>query len=237
MSHAVHRRSPFTDAWSAAQPACVTLANMPVPEAFATHDAAVMLADLSFLSRTGFKGSAAASWLQAQSLVVPTLPNHWVAHRRGLVARLGMSEFFLESATADDWVSGLSAPADLPVVPVLRQDAALLLCGERVHELLLQVCSYNFASLTAGHSTPAEQAVVMTQMLGISVLMLAIPHAALPVYRLWCDPSFATYLWRQLALIAAELEGGPVGWQQLQLAGIPCAFSAAHELISSDGPL
>lgn len=213
---AAMRRSPFADAWAAAQPHCTTLARMSVPDAFtASQEMPVMLADMSFLSRVGFKGPGAAEWLATQLLPLPERHNRWLAHRGGLIARLGMTEYFLESSAVDDWTQQLPPAQHPQVAPVLRQDASLLLCGEQVNELLLQVCSYDFAALDS-----ASDEAVMTQMIGVSVLMIAISNQPYPRYRLWCDPSFATYLWYHLSEIAAELGGGPVGWRQVQEFGL-----------------
>ncbi len=210
------RRSPFADAWATVQPQCTTLAGMSVPETFAAaYEMPVMLADMSFLPRIGCKGPGAAEWLATQQLRLPGKHNRWLAHRGGVIARLGMTEYFLESSAVDTWTEQFPQPQHPQVAPVLRQDASLLLCGERVHELLLQVCSYDCAALN-----PDDHEAVMTQMIGVSVLMIAVAHEPYPRYRLWCDPSFATYLWHHLSEIAAELGGGPVGWRQLREFGL-----------------
>jgi sarcosine oxidase subunit gamma len=51
----------------------------------------------------------------------------------------------------------------------------------------------------------------MTQMIGIPIIAIAVPYFRMPAYRLWCDPSFGHCLWHNLADIAAELGGGPLG--------------------------
>ena len=220
------RRSPFADAWATAQPSCVNLTDMLVPETFG-RDACpeIALADLSYLRRSGCKGPDAAAWLKQQGIPTPDRHNRWLVHRGGVVARLGLTEYFMESGLQDDWVSGLHV-GSATLTPVLRQDAALLLCGPRVHELLLQVCSYDFESLDL-----AAQEAVMTQMIGVSVLVILIARRPFSSYRLWCDPSFAHYLWTTLEGIAGELGGAPLGWRELRQFGIP--YASISEPLSS----
>jgi len=171
---------------------------------------AVALADLSFLPRFGLKGPAAAQWLEARNVALPAQINGWIAlPGAGVIARLGSSEFFLEDGAAGITVGairdalGHGAPG---VYPVVRQDAGFVLAGARVNDLLMQTCNVNFAD-----SNPQHAVVVMTQMIGISVLVLRADRAQVPCYRLWCDPTLAPYFWETLAEIATELGGGVIG--------------------------
>jgi sarcosine oxidase subunit gamma len=97
--------------------------------------------------------------------------------------------------------------------PVIRQDAGLALLGARRNELLAQVCNVNFEAI-------ASREAVMTQMAGVSVLAIRREATggepgALPGLRLWCDPTFAPYLWETLVDIAAGMGGGVIGSQGL----------------------
>jgi sarcosine oxidase, subunit gamma len=162
-------------------------------------------------ARLGVKGPRAAEWLVAHGIVVPTAPNSWThsaaAGESGalLVARLGAAEFFLDDAAAGDVLpSLLPALAAHPpgVYPVLREDAAFQLNGERVHDVLAQVCNVNFAAL-ALDSHP----VVMTLMIGVAVLVLPEESAAGRRYRIWCDPTFGPYLEDALGTVVVECGG------------------------------
>lgn len=160
----------------------------------AAGPAAVQFEDRSTGLRFGLKGPGAAAWLAARNVALPVGANRWTAQAEGLVARLGRSEFLLEG----DWLRALPLqrlPED--VYPVLRRDASLALRGAGVDELLLQTSSFDFSRLGAGE-------LVMTQMIGISIIALREPDDAL---RLWFDPTFACYVWRTLAAVAAELAG------------------------------
>ena len=88
--------------------------------------------------------------------------------------------------------------------------AGILLAGARSHELLAQTCNVNFAQVD-----PAQGAVVMTQMIGVGVIVIRTHLRKLPCYRIWCDPTFAQYFWETLAEIATELGGGVIGTQTL----------------------
>jgi sarcosine oxidase subunit gamma len=92
------------------------------------------------------------------------------------------------------------------VYPVLHQDAALVLCGEAVNDLLLQTCNVNFGALDL-----AARPVVLTSMAGVAVTVMPGARAGKPYYRVWADGTYGLYLWETLAGIAAELGGGPVG--------------------------
>jgi sarcosine oxidase subunit gamma len=92
------------------------------------------------------------------------------------------------------------------VYPVIRQDAGIALVGRRVNELLVQTCNVNFQELDSESRT-----VVMTMMAGVAVLVIRQDHQNLPGFRIWCDPTYAPYLWETLTGIAAELGGGAIG--------------------------
>lgn len=173
----------------------------------------ITLADASCLPRMGVKGARAESWLVSQGVQPSAGANTWTRTADGtLVARLARSEFFLEGRADGGSIARLRAalkPAS-GVTPVLRQDAALVLFGPRVNELLVQVCNIDFRA----HATDARD-LVMTSMVGVSVLVLWEPFKGLPRYRIWCDHSFAPYLWETLMQIAQEMEGGAAGLQQL----------------------
>lgn len=197
---------------------------MRLPAAWVTEGdpAQLALADVSHLWRWGVKGPDAAAHLQACGVPVPPHANRWCAWHAatasGLVARLGHSEFFLESSHA---LPGHLATLPLPAAayPVLHADSSLALMGHRVHDLLTQVCSIDFSVLE-----PARQEVVMTSMAGVSVLVIPLVANGLPLYRIWCDPSFGAYLHRTLLSIVEELGGGPLGLDRLA----PLLDSAIH---------
>jgi sarcosine oxidase subunit gamma len=182
--------------------------------------AMLALGDRSHLARAGLKGPGAAAWLATQGIEVPAGPNTWRAlpagrDSNGLVARLATSEFLVE----DDGVRAFALQTALghgttDVHPVLRQDCALVLTGQRANDVLLQVCSVDFAALLAQDS-PEGGPLALTSMAGVSVLVVPQRARDVPLFRIWCDPTFGAYLHRTLLDIVAEEGGGPVGLARL----------------------
>lgn len=176
--------------------------------------------------RLGLKGPRAAQWLADNGITAPPLPNTW-AHSAGaaaaealLVARLGATEFFLENISAGTTLERISPFLDghpPGVYPVMREDSAFILGGERVHEVLAQVCNVNFAALSLD-----SRPVIMTLMIGVAVLV--VPHGAEEYsdeacrrgqsgryYRVWCDPTFGPYMGECLGAVVAECGGSYTG--------------------------
>jgi sarcosine oxidase, subunit gamma len=168
--------------------------------------------------RLGLKGPRAAEWLVTHGIVLPTAPNTWthseqtIAADALLVARLGSGEFFLEDGAGGTTLERISPSLEEPppgVYPVLREDWAFDLGGERVHDVLAQVCNVNFAALSLD-SNP----LVMTLMIGVAVLVVPQRRADGPVrrqYRIWCDPTFGPYLGESLGAVVSECGGRYTG--------------------------
>lgn len=166
-------------------------------------------------TRFGLKGPRASEWLAGHGISVPFAANSWTdsgvsgaAAERVLIARLGTGEFFLEGA-AGGALKRIAPAADTPppgVYPVLREDAAFSLAGDGADEVLAQVCNVNFAELDLD-----AQPVVMTSMMGVSVLV--VPHDAESGrwYRIWCDPTFEHYVEETLGRIVVECGGSYMG--------------------------
>ena len=174
-----------------------------------------------YRDRLGIKGPRAAEWLAAHGIVLPATPNTWThpeetfAADALLVARLGQLEFFLEDGMAGTTLKRISPALDksLPgVYPVLREDWAFRLGGERVHDVLAQVCNVNFAALELD-----SRPLIMTLMIGVAVLV--VPQsvvdgpggAAERHYRIWCDPTFGPYLGESLGAVVIECGGRYTG--------------------------
>ena len=167
------------------------------------------LCDRSFLTRWGVKGAGAAAWLASQGLPIPQRPNQWCAlPNDGLIARLGTAEFLIEDGLEKAIAPQLAQMTNVPpkVYPVLRQDSAIALTGRAVPDLLRQTCSVNFQALDL-----AEQPVVLTSMIGVSIVVIPGDRAGRPFYRIWCDGTFGVYLWQTLVTIAQDLGGGTIG--------------------------
>lgn len=191
------------------------LTGLPHDEPYVNH---LGLADLSFLTRFGVKGPKAAAWLTQQGLLLPDRPNSWCAlPEGGIVARLGANEFLIEDSLHSQIAAQLTQACQQPpaqVYPVLRQDAALALCGMAVNDLLRQTCNINFAALTI-----ADRPVILTSLIGVSAIVIPgeirVEQANYPLYRIWCDGTFGAYVWHTLLTIVEELGGGAIGAAQV----------------------
>jgi sarcosine oxidase subunit gamma len=161
-------------------------------------------------SRFGLKGPAAAAWLAGRGLAVPAAPNSWLECGTPpgaaiLVARLGGAEFFLEDCAGGTTLRALQPPPEAHppgVYPVLREDAAFVLSGSGSLEVLAQVCNVNFAEVA-----PASRPVIMTSMIGVSVLVVPQAAQGAPLYRIWCDPTFGAYLGESVGTVVAGCGG------------------------------
>lgn len=213
-SHSPIRRSPLHDVLASEHPRWEVVHGMHAALRLPGDDvdAPIMLADASCLLRLGLKGPQAEAWLHARGVSVPEV-NSWTRTPAGaIVARLARSEFFVEDAPGGAalarWREDLEPGPG--VYPVLRQEAAIALAGERLSELLVQTCNVNFAAWA-----PDAPVVVMTSMVGVSVLVLWHRQGALLLYRIWCDATYGPYLCETLLGVAREEGGRMVGLAKL----------------------
>ena len=215
------RRSPMHDLLDQERPQWGELHGMLAAVKLPGDDAIapIMLADASCLPRMGVKGPNAEGWLRSRQVSLPEAPNSWTRTAEGvLVARLARSEFFLEDKPDGDTVERLRhalepAPG---LYPVLRQDAALALAGERLNDLLVQTCNVDFKACA-----PETRTVIMTSMVGVSVLALWDESQGKTVMRIWCDGTYGPYLWETLLEIARAEGGAAVGFGRLFPDGPP----------------
>jgi sarcosine oxidase, subunit gamma len=211
------RANPLFDPQNALQPHWTSVEAMPVVSAYGADDRqlaqVVGIGDASARRRIGFKGPGTAAWLQQLTVPTPAQANQWEGlPAGGLVARLGRTEFLIEDAKGNATCARLeSSPIPPAVYPVLRQDASLVLVGERAIDLLLQTCSIEFAALDA-----AARPVVLTSMVGVGVTVAVETFASGLRYRIWCDGTYGAYLWTTLVDVARDLGGGPIGLDATQ---------------------
>lgn len=132
----------------------------------------------------GVKGKSSASWLGSHGVLLPELPNTWVARPDGgLVLRLGRSEYLVEGSLAEkleaSWKAGLP---DLYRVP--RYDAAFVLPARSARNVLAEICALDIRPEAMGNK------VLMTLAAGISVTLVCMGDT----YCLWCDGTYSDYL-------------------------------------------
>jgi sarcosine oxidase subunit gamma len=160
--------------------------------------------DLSLRSRFGCKGPGAETWLAAGGYRVPPEPNSAAIDADGvLVARLATAEFLIEAADGgagrvESTLRRLTPPArPHDVYPVARQDLVIGIEGPATNALLRQTCSFDFAPLLARCEGDAGP-IILTSMIGVSVVAFLRRAARGPILTLWVDPSFAHYFWTTL---------------------------------------
>jgi sarcosine oxidase, subunit gamma len=164
--------------------------------------AALTITNVSYLARFGVKGAQAAAWLAMHGVKIPEAANTWVIHEQTLVMRLGLTEFLIEDQTGGESCKKLLADTErVPnVYKVPRADAAYLLAGSDVLNLLSELCA-----LDLRENSLLEHDVVMTQVAGISATILRQTLNNEPVYRLWCDGTYNSFMQHVLDEIAVEL--------------------------------
>jgi sarcosine oxidase subunit gamma len=165
--------------------------------------------DVSCFERYGVKGPQASQWLADHELAIPSSPNSWtVLQQKTLVLRLGASEFLIEDQLGGEVSKKLVAAnarvAGVYMVP--RADASFILSGSAVLDLLSELCSLDLRDTALPANT-----VVMTQLAGVSAIILRQTWAGEQVYRIWCDGTYGAYMWEILLNIAVDLGGGAVG--------------------------
>ena len=167
------------------------------------------LTDVSCFARFGVKGPQAAGWLISQNILTPNENNAWIEHEDSLVLRLGVSEFLIEdqyNGQMCEKLSSFNQATTAGVYKVQRADAAFILSGSEVLNMLSELCMLDLRD-----SALASKTVVMTQVAGISAILLRQQLNGEQVYRVWCDGTYGPYMWDMLLEIARELDGGAVG--------------------------
>lgn len=161
------------------------------------------ITDLSKLTRYGVKGPQAAKWLAEQGVAIPKNANTWLQNDQTLVMRLGGSEFLIEDQESGKICEKLAVDSKRVdgVYKVAHADAAYLLAGSEVLNLLSEVCALDLRELAL-----PENALVMTQVAGISATVLRQNINNETVYRIWCDGTYSVYMRHVLDEIAEELK-------------------------------
>jgi sarcosine oxidase, subunit gamma len=164
---------------------------------------ALTISNVSKLKRYGVKGPQAVKWLASHGIDTPRDANCWVQNDQTLVIRLGGSEFLIEDQEAGRTCEKLAADTKRVdgVYKVPHEDASYLLAGRDALNLLSELCA-----LDLRESALPENALVMTQVAGISATVLRQSIHNEPVYRLWCDGTYGEYMQHILDEITQELK-------------------------------
>ncbi|AWT60875.1 MAG: hypothetical protein DF168_02099 [Candidatus Moanabacter tarae] len=207
------RTSPLRSEWETMNPILGEYFSMSVPEQFYSIEREreylkdLALCDLSAFPKIGIKGDGATEWLEQQEIKIPKgIYQHLALPNNGLVVRLDHHEYFLEEGFEGTTVKRLSGVVGEETGRVFyfnRQDASLLLCGNRALDVLQQSCSFDFSGDGSN--------LTMTQVAGVSCMVLPMTDGFAPGFRIWLIPSYAIYLWRVLFEIVRDCNGHAVG--------------------------
>jgi sarcosine oxidase subunit gamma len=213
MTMTADRRSPLHDVLEHLHPEWIQIHGMSAPLHFGdmAHEAeqttTLALCDVSAFPRIGIKGRGSENWLLKHGITTPQkVYGHADLASGGLILRTGSSELFIEGGIRGDVVSKLWSEQDSALANVYRfhrQDAAMLLSGERAWEVLAETCGYNFREPDAD--------LVFSRVAGVSCCILRRDRDGMPLFHIWCDGSFGSYLWEQLHEIVGEHGGKAVG--------------------------
>ena len=207
--------TPIVYALKSLNPTMGVVHNMQVALAFEAADIEANrknklgVTDVSCFAKFGVKGPNAASWLMSQGLQVPAHHNTWLAHEGYMVLKLGASEFLVEDQYHNNTgqkLASFNQSATTGAYQVQRADAAFILSGSEVLNMLSELCMLDLRD----SALPAN-AVLMTQIAGISATILRQQLNGEQVYRIWCDSTYGVYMWNILLEVASELGGGAVG--------------------------
>lgn len=178
------------------------------------------IADLSPLSRTGFRGPGTRDWLSEHGLELPDKPNTAVAALDGsVIAALSWNQFLILSDL--DAKSGLCEKLNfswkrrpaLQCYPLPQADshAWFALSGTQSPEVLAKVCGvdlrlHKFANLRLAQTTLAR----------VNAIILRNDPGETPVFSILADSASAKYLWACLHEAMEEFGLNIVGLEALR---------------------
>jgi sarcosine oxidase subunit gamma len=161
----------------------------------------ISVKELGLIQRAGVKGPQAEPWLVSQGLPVPIGVNTWAALEGGRVLRLGRGEFLIEGHSICDAIAAAPQPIGPGLYKVARADACFEVGGNEALELLAELCLLDLRAQAL-----ADNAVVMTQLGGVSATLVRDKQEGRPVYRIWCDGTYAEFMREALHEIAHDLD-------------------------------
>ena len=186
----------------------------------AAAPAALSLADLSLLPRTGFKGRGAPDWLTANGVTSPPAPNLALRQADGaLVARLSNEEHLVLAPLAGD--DALTARLDAAWsidqatgcyrLPRADSHAWLAVAGAESAAMLAKLCSVDLRPRAF-----ANHAVAQTSLARLTAVVVRDDLGAALSYHLLCDSASVEYLWDCLLDAMTEFGAAAVSLDALR---------------------
>ncbi|MGY0399414.1 MAG: sarcosine oxidase [Ostreibacterium sp.] len=179
------------------------------------------LADLSTLSRIGFKGRGAPTWLTEQGAQLPEQPNTALPQSDGsLLVRLSSQELLLLQSLQKSSVliknvqdnMGSAAAEASYFLPRADSHCWLVLTGEYAPQALAKVCGVDMRVHKFAVGDVAQTSVARANT-------IVIRHELTPdnpCFYLLCDVSLAVFIWESLLDAMQEFNGRPIGLASLK---------------------
>lgn len=176
------------------------------------------IADLSCLSRVGFKGADTADWLTGQGLALPEKPNQAVLSNGLTVLRLSDTEFFIvdeltnESGSIEQLRKAWSMDLAQQTYLLERADshAWFALTGDLGPQVLSKVCAVDMRL----HKFDQYQ-VAQTSVARSNAIVLRSDFGNTPNFFVMADLTSSQFLWDGLLDAMHEFNGKAVGLNSL----------------------
>ena len=175
------------------------------------------LVDLSLLPRIGMRGSRSTEYLNAIKMPIPEKPNLAVSADTGeLVLRLGVNSYWVLASLADAGVTLTSlTEKSLPEQDCYQaycqhSHAWFAITGDLQAQIMAKICGVDLRE----ESFPLG-AIVQTFAAGVSVIIVHHQYEQTSLFSVFCDTTFAEYLWKTLGDAMAEFEGQVIGFNEL----------------------
>ena len=182
------------------------------------------LADVSAISRIGFKGKGAYNWLLQQNINLPDKVNTARPQSNGcLVARLDQEEFLIldnyihyidtVNSLQESWSNhgGKGGQTKGFIVPRQDSHACFLISGADSTELFTRLCAVDFRPHKFNNHHIAQ-----TSLARVCVVIMRHDLEHLLSFIILVDSTFAEYLWMVLVEAMQEFDGRHVGVEQLR---------------------
>lgn len=158
------------------------------------------LRDHSQNNRTGVRGSGANQYLEAQQYALPITPNRALHQQNGaLMLRLSQHEFWLLEGESTQSIAPFTALQQTQLAdhcyPLFNQEshAWFELSGPDVSSLMAHLCGVDLSP-----SAFPDLHIAQTVAARINVIVLRHDSPTQTRFSLFCDRSFAAYLWQCL---------------------------------------
>ena len=181
------------------------------------------LCDLSYLQRTGFKGSGICKWLENQNIQIPKNVNTTLSNDNGcLVARLGSNDILildsLNNATnipnklAQQWHQAYSQnnkPCGF-IMPRQESHACFSIAGKYAPEMFAKLCAIDLRA-----EKFENKMITQTFLARLGVIIIRYDLNALTNYLVLVESASAEYCWDCLVDAMQEFNGQIIGTSAL----------------------